>query len=97
MSRRHSIISAVVSLLIAAPLIAVTAHAGELQEASFTPREMAHCMMKRFKAHHSESYRDAYNSCKEQFDLTQPARSETAGRSETAMNEPAPVEDSKPQ
>ena len=91
MSRRHSILPVMVSLLIAAPVIAVSATAEELQKASFTPREMAHCMTKRFRAHHSESYRDAYNVCKQEFDLAQ------ADRGETAMNDPAPVEAGKPQ
>lgn len=90
MGRRLSIMPAMVSLLITATLIAAPALADELK-ASFTPREMAHCMMKRFKANHSESYRDAYNACKAQFDLAQ------ADRGETAMNEIAPTETSKPQ
>jgi hypothetical protein len=89
MSRRHSIMPVMVSLLLAASLIAVPALAEELNKASFTPREMAHCMMKRFRANHSESYRDAYKTCKEQFDLAQ------ADPSETAINETPPVERSK--
>ena len=84
MSRRLSIMPTMVSLLMAAPLIAVPALAEELQKVSFTPREMAHCMMKRFRVNHSESYRDAYKACKEEFDLAQ------ADRGEIAMNEPAP-------
>jgi len=91
MSRRLSIMRVMVSLLIAALPIAVPALGEELQKASFTPREMAHCMMKRFRANHSESYRDAYNACKAQFELAQ------ADRSETAMNQPAPAEAGKPQ
>jgi hypothetical protein len=91
MSRRLSIMPVMVSLLIAAPLIAVPALSEELQKASFTPREMAHCMLKRFRANHSESYRDAYNACKVQFDLAQ------ADRSETAMNQQASAEAGKPQ
>jgi len=91
MSRRLSIMPTMVSLLIAAPIVAVPAIGEELQKASFTPREMAHCMMKRFRANHSESYRDAYKACKEQFDLAR------ADRGETAMNETAPAEPSKPQ
>ena len=89
MSRRHSIMPVMGSLLLAALLLAVPALAEELKKASFTPREMAHCMMKRFRANHSEAYRDAYKTCKEQFDLAQ------ADRSETAMNEPLPTERSK--
>ncbi|HTD74762.1 MAG TPA: hypothetical protein VK652_14620 [Steroidobacteraceae bacterium] len=91
MSRRISIMPVMISLLIAAPLIAVPVHAQELQKASFSPREMAHCMMKRFRANHSESYREAYKACKEEFDLAQ------ADRGETAMNEPARAETDKPQ
>jgi hypothetical protein len=91
MSRRLSIMALMVSLLIAAPLMLAPAFAQELQKASFTPREMAHCMTKRFRAHHSESYRDAYKACKEEFDLAQ------ADRGETAMNEPVRAETDKPQ
>jgi hypothetical protein len=64
MSRRHSIMPVMVSLSLAASLIAVPGLAEELNKASFTPREMAHCMMKRFRANHSESYRDAYKTCR---------------------------------
>ena len=84
MSRRLSIILSAVSLLIAAPLIAAPVGADDLKTTSFTPREMAHCMLKRFRANHSESHRDAYMACKEQFDAAQ------ADRTETAMNEAAP-------
>ena len=90
MSRRHSIMPMMVSLSLAASLIAVPGLAEELNKASFTPREMAHCMMKRFRANHSESYRDAYKTCKEQFDLAQ------VDRSETVMNGTPPVELSRP-
>ena len=88
---RLSIMPVMISLLIAAPFMDAPAPAGELQKASFTPREMAHCMMKRFRAHHSESYRDAYNACKEQFDMAQ------AERGEIAKNESAPAETGKHQ
>jgi hypothetical protein len=94
MSRRFSMMPVMISLLIAAPLAARSACAEELKESkkvSFTPREMAHCMMKRFRADHSESYRDAYNACKEQFDVAK------RDRGETAMNEPPPAEAVKPQ
>jgi hypothetical protein len=93
MSRRHSIMPVMVSLLLAASLLALPALAQELNQelkkASFTPREMAQCMMKRFRANHSESYRDAYKTCKAQFDFAQ------GDRSETAMNESPPAERSK--
>lgn len=90
MRGRLSITPVMASLLFTASLIAVSAFAEELK-ASFTPREMAHCMLKRFRANHLESYRDAYKACKEQFDLAQ------ADRGETAMIEPVPAETSKPQ
>jgi len=89
MNRRHSMMPGLISLLIVVPPFAAPALAGDSENASFTPREMAHCMMKRFRANHSESYRDAYKACKEQFDLTH------TDRSETVMNETLPVERSK--
>ena len=91
MSRRLSIILSAVSLLIALPLMAAPVCADDIKSASFTPptsftpREMAHCMLKRFRANHSESHRDAYKACKEQFDAAQ------ADGTETAMNEAAPA------
>ena len=89
MRPRYSTLAVMAMLLITVPLMAVPAPAEESRKASFTPREMAHCMMKRFRADHAESYRDAYKACKEQFDLAQ------ADRSETAMNEALAAERSK--
>jgi hypothetical protein len=67
-----------VSLALATPAIA-----GDSDALPATPREMAHCMMKRLKANNSESYRDAFKACKVQFDTARAAQS-----TETAMAVP---------
>lgn len=84
MRRRQSMMPLMVSLLVAAPALA-----DDIKNASFTPREMTHCMMKRLREHNSESYREAYKTCKQGFDAAR------ADRSETAMSEAAPAERSK--
>jgi hypothetical protein len=71
-------------------LISTTAVSEDLK-ASFTPREMAHCMMKRLRAHNNESYRDAYKTCKQQFDSAEADRA-----TETAMTGPTPPAPAKP-
>lgn len=86
MSRRLSIMPVMVFLLVSVPTFA-----DDLKTASFTPREMAHCMMKRLRAHNSDSYRDAYKTCKQQFDSAQADRA-TA----TAMTGATPPEPAKP-
>ena len=68
MNGRHSSIVVAVSLAAAAPV-----HAGDLNPPAFTPRQMAHCMMKRGRANSAEPYREAYKACKNQFES---ARSE---------------------
>ena len=81
---RMTMATVILSLFIAAPVLAGDATNADLRNASFTPRQMAHCMMKHLRTHNPESYRDAYKACKEKFDeLAQ------ADRSETAMNEAA--------
>jgi hypothetical protein len=64
MNRRNSSMAVAVSLAISVPAIA-----GDSNTPPATPREMAHCMMKRLKANNSESYRVAFKACKEQFEL----------------------------
>jgi len=63
MKGRHSAIAVAVSLISSAP-----AFASDLNSPAFTPRQMAHCMMKRVRANSSESYRDAFKACKSQFE-----------------------------
>jgi hypothetical protein len=64
-----------VSLAIAAPAIA-----GDSNTLPATPREMAHCVLKRVKANNSESYREAFKACKVQFEAARADQS-----TETAM------------
>jgi hypothetical protein len=71
--------------------VSAPALAAEPKTASFTPREMAHCMMKRLRADNSESFRDAFKTCKQQFDSAQADRS-----METAMTGTTPSQPAKP-
>jgi hypothetical protein len=51
-----------------------------------TPRQLAHCMMKRLRETPSESYRDAFKQCKEEFDaLRRDALNDTAMKKEPAV------------
>jgi hypothetical protein len=68
MNGRHSSIVVAISLATSAPVFA-----GDLNSPAFTPRQMAHCMMKRGRANSAEPYRDAYKACKNQLES---ARSE---------------------
>jgi hypothetical protein len=75
MNGRHSPILVAVSLVASVPVFA-----DDIKSAA-TPRELAHCMMKRLRANTSESYRGAFKACREQFDS---ARSDRP--TDTAMN-----------
>lgn len=76
MNGRHS------SILVAASLVAsVPVLADDIKSPAVTPRELAHCMMKRLRANTSESYRGAYKACREQLDS---ARSDRP--TDTVMN-----------
>jgi hypothetical protein len=66
MNGRHSSILVAISLVASAP-----AFAGDLKSPAFTPRQLAHCMMKRARANSAESYRDSYKACKDQFESAQ--------------------------
>jgi len=55
------------------------AYAAEDSGSAVTPRQLAHCMLKRMRASQTESYREAFRACKDQLDLT---RADIA----TAMN-----------
>jgi hypothetical protein len=63
MNGRHSSIVVAISLAASAP-----AFAGDLKTPAFTPRQLAHCVMKRVRENTGESYRDAYRACKDQFE-----------------------------
>ena len=48
-------------------LVGLPASAEDGKSLSPTPRQMAHCMMARTKANHSENYKTAFKACKEQL------------------------------
>ena len=62
MNGRHFSIVIATGLVTSAP-----AFADDLKSPAFTPRQLAHCMMKRARANSAESYRDAYKACKDQL------------------------------
>jgi hypothetical protein len=55
------------------------AYAADDSSSAVTPRQVAHCMLKRMKASQTESYREAFKACKDQLGLS---RADIA----TAMN-----------
>ena len=69
MNGRHSSIVVVISLAAATPALA-----GDLTTPAFTPRQLAHCVMRRVRANTAESYRDAYKTCKDQLASAQSDR-----------------------
>jgi hypothetical protein len=64
MTRRQLSYAALVIAVFTTPAI------GDEQpkDSAATPRQVAHCMMKRLREAPSESYRDAFKICREQFD-----------------------------
>ena len=69
MKGRHSSIVAAIGLVISAPV-----SAEEIKSTAYTPRELAHCMMKRLRANTAESYRGAFKACKKQFESARAER-----------------------
>jgi hypothetical protein len=70
MNGRHSSIVVAISLAASTPALA-----GDLTTPAFTPRQLAHCVMKRVRTNSTESYRDAYKACRDQLASTQSDRS----------------------
>jgi hypothetical protein len=70
MNGRHSAIAISVSLIASGP-----AFAGDFISSAATPRQMAHCMVKRLRANTAESYRDAFKACRNEFDSMRPEQS----------------------
>ena len=85
MNGRHSAILAAIGLATSAP-----AFGADSNSPAFTPRQMAHCMMKRVRTNAAESYRDAFKACKSQFDSVRADRP-----TDTAMTGVTPPEDPK--
>jgi hypothetical protein len=82
---RHTVIFS--PALIGLMLVAMPAMGEEPKDTpAATPRQVAHCMMKRLRADRTQSYRDAFNTCKR--DLTAgPNRDAAPDRdAATAMN-----------
>lgn len=69
MNGRHSSIVVAISLATSAPALA-----GDSKSPAFTPREMAHCMMKRLRTNTGESYRGAFKACKSEFESVRSER-----------------------
>ena len=78
---------AALMLAAAMPTLSTPVFAQEPKESAATPRQVAHCMMKRLRADRGESYRDAFKTCKQEL-AAEPDRNP-----DTAMNnaEGAPV------
>lgn len=83
--RRASVVMAIVIALLMATVAAGT----DRESPALTPRAMAHCMMKRLRANNSESYRDAFKACKEQFAAAQANRSSETAITTAAASEQA--------
>jgi hypothetical protein len=65
-----------------AVMFSVSAVAGDIRSPSFTPRQMAHCVMHRVKDSPSESYKAAIKACKEELD----SAASNARDAQTVMN-----------
>jgi hypothetical protein len=66
MNGRHFSIVIATGLVTSAPVFA-----DDSKSAALTPRQLAHCMLKRVRANSAESYRDAYKACKDQLESAQ--------------------------
>jgi hypothetical protein len=69
-----------IAVLTIALLFALPAVAGDVRSPSYTPRQLAHCVMARAKATPNESYKVAFKVCREQLST------------QTAMNNVAETE-----
>jgi hypothetical protein len=82
MNGRHASFVVAVSLVAAVPVLA-----DDLKSPSATPRELAHCMMKRLRANTAESYRGAFKACREQFDSARSDRPADTAMTAAALTE----------
>jgi hypothetical protein len=72
MNGRHFLIVIAVGLVTSVP-----AFADDSKSPAVTPRQLAHCMIKRVRSSNSESYRDAYRACKDQLESAHSERADT--------------------
>lgn len=89
MNGRHSAIvfrhpGAVIALGLA---ISAPALAGDLNSPAYTPRQMAHCVMKRVRANSAETFRFAFKACKTEFEAERSDRQPDAAVTAAALPE----------
>lgn len=82
MNARHSAVAIAVSLVSSAPLFA-----GDSSSPAFTPRQMAHCVMKRVRANTAETFRVAFKACKSEFEAERSDRPADAAVTAAALPE----------
>jgi hypothetical protein len=90
MNTRHSSLLVAVSFVASVPLFADEVKSPAVTPA-VTPRELAHCMMKRVRENTAESYRGAFKACREQFDSARSDRpADTSVTAATLAENPKP-------
>lgn len=62
---------------IALMLVVMPALADEPKDYAATPRRVAHCMMKRLRENRTESYRDAFKTCKQDLAAASDPKADT--------------------
>jgi hypothetical protein len=82
MNGRHFSIVIATGLVTSAPVFA-----DDSKSPAFTPRQLAHCMMKRVRSSGAESYRDAYKACKDQLESAQSDRAADTKMTAAALAE----------
>jgi hypothetical protein len=73
--------------VIAAMLLATPAMADDSKNPAITPRQMAHCVMQRMHEDRTQSYKEAFKSCRQDFaavDAERVASNNTGSDLETA-------------
>ncbi len=82
MNGRRLAIVAAISWVGATPALA-----GEMSSPGFTPRQIAHCVMRRLRANSAESFRDAFKSCKSQLESARSDLPADAAMTAAALSE----------
>jgi hypothetical protein len=81
----HATAGALISVM-ALALVTLPALAEEPKDSAATPRQVAHCMMKRLRADRTESYRDAFKGCKHDLEAASPREAGPDRGAASAMN-----------
>ena len=79
---RNSAVLIALCLVISAPVFA-----GDLSSPAYTPRQMAHCVMKRVRANTAETFRFAFKACKTEFEAVRSDRPPDAAVTAAALPE----------